>query len=236
MCNMRKLLIPTILVFMFCSGCSNAAKDTLLEQADPITLQFMPVEDVQEIHEVRQIAEEKIVREQALSEGTIVLFTKQDDSDYLYGAYKTKDAIFELGVVSGWFDNVDEFLSIDELNLLDKQIVRIKGIFGANAPVQNYYTIEGGKINTFLCIDTGHALEVDLDGNGTVEIISSHGAAIQTYIYKWENDQFTIADVNEALGATSVYLNPDEQLEAFYHTTQTSQRFSYDAGVLKPID
>jgi hypothetical protein len=236
MCNIRKLLIATVLAFMLCSGCSNAAKDTLLEPADPITLQFIPVEDVQEIHEVRQIAEEEIVREQVVSEGTIILYTKQGDSDYLYGAYKTKDAIFELGVVSGWFDNVDEFLSIDELNLFDTRLVRIKGIFGANAPVQNYYSIEHGKINTFLCIDTGHALEVDLDGNGTVEIISSHGAAIQTYIYRWENDQFTIADVNEALGATSVYLNPDEQLEAFYHSTQTSQRFSYDAGVLRSIN
>ncbi len=232
---MRKLIIPTILVFMLCLGCSNAAKDSELNQANPIPLPFMPVENVQEIHEVRQIIEEEIVREQAVSEGTIVLYAKRDDSEYLYGAYKTGDSIFELGVISGRFDNVDEFLSIDELELFDRHLVRIKGLFGANAPIQNYYSIEGGLIVPFLRIDTGHATEIDLDGNGTVEIISSHGAAIQTYIYKWENEQFSMADVNEALGATSVYLNPDEQLEAFYHTTQTSQLISYDAGVLKPI-
>lgn len=166
--------------------------------------------------------------------GEIIIFSKQDDNEFIYGAYETKDTLYELGVVGGLSSQLDdELLSIKEIKLFNKSLIRIKGVFGANAPVQNYFSIEDGKAVPFLRVETGHATEVDLDDDGTEEIISSHGTPISTYIYKWEDGEFSISNVNEALGATSVYLNEEKQFEAFFNNTNTIKLFEYNYGVLK---
>jgi len=57
-----------------------------------------------------------------------------------------KLAYYELGVVGGLHpQGNDELLSITELVLYNKSLIRINGVFGANAPVQNYFEIAEGK-------------------------------------------------------------------------------------------
>lgn len=169
--------------------------------------------------------------------GKIIIFSKRDDNEHIYGAYKTKNTFYELGVVGGLSSQMDdELLSIKELLLFNKSLIRIKGVFGANAPVQNYLSMEDGKIIPFLRVETGHATEIDLDGDGTVEIVSSHGTPNQSYIYKWSDGKFTVTNVNEALGATSVNLNDEKQFEAFFNKNDTNNLYEYNSGVLKLLN
>jgi hypothetical protein len=209
------------------------SKDAPIGANENITFTFQSVNNEQKIKEVSQIEDKEIVKEQEVLAGKIIIFSKRDDNEHIFGAYRTKDTLYELGIVGGLSSQMDdELLSIKELKLFNKSLIRIKGVFGANAPVQNYFSMEDGKIVPFLRVETGHATEVDLDGDGTVEIVSSHGTPIQTYIYKRSDGKFTVVNVNEALGATSVYLNDEKKFEAFFNKTDTNNLFEYNSGGL----
>lgn len=57
----------------------------------------------------------EIVKEQTIAGGKIIIFSKQDDKDYIYGAFETKDSLYGFGVVGG-LNNL-ELVSIEELRL-----------------------------------------------------------------------------------------------------------------------
>lgn len=126
-------------------------RDSQASQDENIILTFQSVNNEQKIQEVSQIEDAEIVKEQAVLAGEIIIFSKQDDNEFIYGAYETKDTLYELGVVGGLSSQLDdELLSIKEIKLFNKSLIRIKGVFGANAPVQNYFSIEDGKAVPFL--------------------------------------------------------------------------------------
>lgn len=257
---MRKIITLTVLAIIIVSGCSNTDKDYSLNNEplyeeqnnegfpnnepqinetskdSKITLPFQSVNNEQKISKVSQIEEESIIKEQEVMFGNIIIYSKQTDNEHVYGAYKTKEDVYDLGKIGGQHNEMnDDLISIKELTLFDKTLVRIDGVYGANAPVQNYFSIDG-EITPFLRIDTGHATEADLDENGTSEIVSSHGTPMQTYIYRWDDGKFIVSDVNKALGAISVYINEEMQIEAFFDQDQKNKLFEYDSGILKLLN
>lgn len=207
------------------------------QEAEYIKLTFQPHHSDQDIREVHQLKAANIIKEQEVLDGKIIIYDKQDDPQNVYGAYRTEDKLFDLGIIGGKHEGRDDHLvSIDQINIFDRSIISINGVFGANAPVKNYFSAEEDEIYPFLQIATGNATETDLDGDGTVEIISSHGAHIQTYIYIWEDEDFYVANVNEALDATSVYVNEEKQIIAFYDTNSPNKVYTYDSGILILVD
>lgn len=246
---MKKILLLIIVGVFIVSGCTNGdnstSKDSSLKQdeksssndvkeIETMSLPFKSVNNEQHIKEISQIKSENIIKEQSISIGQIILYTKKDDNENVYGAFKNKVNTYDLGVIGGNSpQNIDELLTIKELKLFDKPLIRIDGVFGANSPIQNYFSIEEGELNPFLRVDTGNVTEIDLDGNGINEIVSSHGTPMTTYIYKWNNGEFVVSNINEALNALSVNLNVNNQFEAWYKDSEKPVKYQYNSGVLE---
>jgi hypothetical protein len=202
-------------------------------------LSFQLVNPEQQIQLITSIENANIIKEQSVTGGAIIIYSKNDDNEFIFGAYQTNEGtLYDLGAVGGMSPQLDdELLSIKELSLFNKSLVRIKGVFGANAPIQNYYSIEDGRLIPFLRVDTGHAEELDLDGDGTVEIVSSHGTPIHTYIYKWADGKFSVVNVNESLNAVSVFLDEDNSFNVQLEIgSNLIKQYEYKSGILKPIN
>ncbi|WP_152970627.1 hypothetical protein [Bacillus sp. FJAT-28004] len=159
-------------------------------------LAFEKVQNVQKVVKVDTIQMEQLFKEQEISGGKISIYSKSGDAEQVYGAFESEAGLYELGVVGGVHpQNNDELLSIKEMELYGKSLIRINGVFGANAPIQNYFEMADGKPNPFLLVDTGHAEEVDLDGDGIEEVVSKHGLPLLTFVYKWEDGAFKVGEV-----------------------------------------
>ncbi|MBO9598509.1 MAG: hypothetical protein J7559_11925 [Cohnella sp.] len=194
-------------------GLAGCAKEPADKGAVPLS--FREVTSEQKIERTAEPNDPSdIVLEAEAAGGSILVYRKQGDLEYLYGQYRTDSARYELGIVSGAFFPLDSgVLSITSLTLNGYSVVRINGAVGANAPLHNYYRLDNGEILPFLLVDTGHAAEIDLDGDGMEEIVASHGLPMQAYVYSFKDGRFKWADVNEALGATHVILNADNRFE-----------------------
>ncbi|WP_276353384.1 hypothetical protein [Cohnella caldifontis] len=231
---MRKRWFACLFAAAILSGCTQetpSSDSTPPEETIPLHFQAAAVG--QQVQAVSEIVPKTILKRLNLPSGTILVYAKENDPS-LHGAFESANAHYDLGVVGDLPATIDdETLSIQPMELFGKSLIRIKGVFGANAPVQNYYAIDNGGLSPFLRIDTGHAAETDLDGDGTAEIVSTHGTPAQTYLYKWSEGAFTVADVNEALGAVSVYLNDKHQFEAFYSQDRPIERYEYRSGGLR---
>lgn len=197
-----------------------------------ISLSFEPVQTEQRISKISHIDTKHIVKQQSISSGTIIIFTQPNDARNLYGAFKTKNAIYHLGVVGGRSPTTNQLISITPLHLFGKTLVRIKGVFGANTPLENYFEIRGGKIHPFLRVATGNTSEVDLDNDGTDEIISSWGTLTTTYVYKRVRGQFYVANINKALGATAVLLNSQNIFNVWFTNAKGPIQYQYKSGTL----
>lgn len=185
---------------------------------------------MKQFQKMKQEDIDEITKEQTIAGGKIIIFTKQDDKEYIYGAFETKDSLQVFGAVGG-FNNL-ELVSIEELSLFNKSLICIRGVVGANAPIQHYLTVEDGEITPFLRVATGNTMEVDIDGDGTAEIVSIHGTPLETYIYKWQEGEFWVTSVNKSLGATYVFLNQDRLFEVMFTGSDDIELFEYKSGIL----
>lgn len=202
----------------------------------PVPLRFEKVVIEQELQRIQPVGQPHIRKEQKVTGGKVVIYEKPDDEEQVYAAYVAQGVWYELGMAGvKVVMQADGGPVIDEPAIFGKSLIRIKGAVGANAPLQNYYAVEDGGIRPFLRVDTGHAEELDLDGDGTEEIVSSHGTPISTYLYRWDNGTFSIADLNEALGALSVYVDGGKRLHVSFEDAVQEELYVYQAGTLKKL-
>lgn len=207
--------------------------------ARQVRLSFAPVpadrEPVRAVDRLDEGAE--IVKEQTAAGGTALFYVKADDAEHVYAGFRTPQGLFDLGAVGGrqsvWDD---ETLSAAEVDVDGATLLRTKGVYGSNAPVQRYFAINEGTVVPVLRIDVGHAVPADLDGDGTTEFVASHGTPLRTYIYKRESGGYFAADLNEALQALSVLYGEDGTFLAQLEGGPETVRYEYDAGTLRPAD
>ncbi|MGG1637736.1 hypothetical protein [Paenibacillus sp. NRS-1760] len=169
----------------------------LTEQSEFVMpLAYEKVQNDQKVAKVDHFQMEQLIKEQNISGGKISINSKSGDVEQVYGAFESEAGLYELGAVGGMHSqNNDELLSIKELELYGKSLIRIDGVFGANAPIHNYFEMKDGSPIPFLLVDTGHAKEVDVDGDAIEEVVSKHGLPLLTFVYKWEDDAFKVGEV-----------------------------------------
>lgn len=207
-------------------------KDTLqplTKVTEVISLKFEPIEIAPDIQELSQKDIKEILKAVDLDKDKVFIYTKQNDKENLYGGFSTKQSLYDLGKVG-----LLMYLDLTNITLPKefnkKPLIRIDSAYGANFPQSNYFLLEDTLPKKILTVD-GHVKEVDLDQDGTVEIISSTGTPTDTYIYKWINDQFSVANVNKSLDALSViFKNEDHPVfEAYFNDkTRKTYRFTKD--------
>lgn len=221
-CNNDAMIVPS-------HNNTNGPQHHQIEEIIP--LRRVEVINDQKVAIIDNLSGAVILKEKRVAGGKVTLYTKREDDENIYGLFQTDDTQYDLGIVGGQNPALDdEILSVTELPLFNKILIRIKGLFGANAPVQNYFLNDDGIIKPFLRIDTGHAIEVDLDADGHVEIVATHGMPNQTYIYEWREGKFLLTDVNEMLAATSVFYNDDNKMfEAYYGESDTTEFLKYSS-------
>ncbi|HZG84591.1 hypothetical protein [Paenibacillus sp.] len=239
---MRAALALTLLA---AAGCGGAYGDGWGEpNAEPIDrqevrLDFAPAPaDREPVRAGERLDEDAdIVKEQPAAGGTVQFYVKADEAEHVYAAFRTPQGFFDLGAIGGrqplWDD---ETLFAAEVEAGGTKLLRTKGVYGANAPVQRYFAVADGTVVSALRIDVGHADEVDLDGDGAAEIVASHGAPISTYIYKRENGSFLVANLNDALRAESVRYVGGGTFEASVAGDPKAARYVYAGGALRPAE
>lgn len=236
---MRNSLLMSFVIGVFIiSGCSNEAPDSKETSRNPqsnekvVELSYITVSNNQQIHELTNLNMSAVVKEEKVSGGTVYLYSKKDDPENVYGAYETSEHKYDLGIVGGLYEQMDdEILSIDEITLNGRTLLAIKGTFGANAPVQNYYSLEQNSISPFLTVDTGHARILDLDHNGVSEIVSSHGTPMHINLYKLDSG-ISMANLNEALNATNINLDEAGNFNVSDEDSKLAEKYKYVSGKL----
>jgi hypothetical protein len=211
------------------------------EAVSAIPLEFRPIESTDlGMPKPRPGEWATTIAERRIAGGTAYVYTLKEVPEHIYGAVAFDGEEFALGVgpIGGPQQTYDsETVSIVEMQLVGKSVVRFKGVYGANAPVTVYAESERDMDDIVLLrVDTGHAAVVDLDGDGTEEVVSEYGTPQSTYVYRWDGERFETADVNEALQADSVRFVPEEGLFAAESTGEPSaSRYRYSAQGLTHV-
>lgn len=151
---------------------------------------------------------QEILRHEKKTHGNIFLYSKKTDSDIIQAAFEVKGALYTLGDVGGI--NSLEAASVDLVQGLiptNIPILRIRGILGANNLQTQYYFLMNGVPKPLLSVE-GTVSTLDLDKDGTQEIIASSGLPSVAFIYKYINGRYHVANLNQQLNALSV--TPDD--------------------------
>lgn len=238
-----KKLILYFIVFIVLSGCSTVQSDLNLESnnsQETIALSFEPATVKQTISKLDTNQIYEILKTKDTSDAKIIIFTKKENQqkadDYLYGGIKIDNKLYDLGQIGA-----RQYLDGTSIQLIKsfptEYIIRFDGAFGVNYSQTNYYIIKNQIPEPLLQVD-GHVFESDLDGNGTIEIISSYGTPTETSIYVKENDKFMVTNVNKNIGATSVMFDHNLNVfSAFFKNEESyiEKQFKYADGHLQEI-
>jgi hypothetical protein len=144
--------------------------------------------------------------------GNYVIYLKQEGDFQLYsgmeiltdgpGSVPTGD-LYEIGPV-GELPYLND-IEITKSNLFGQFHIRIYGECGANCVTNDWITFEDGAPTRDFRLYT-HAQEVDIDEDGTPEIIATVASTIgKVLIYKKINDQIQFVDLNKELQAEHPY-------------------------------
>jgi len=220
------------------AGCGR--EDAARKDAAPVPLAFRAIESTDiGMPRPRPGDWEATILEPPVAGGTAYAYTVASDPGVVYGAVALEGQELAYGI--GPFGDAPrapdpELLSIKEITLVGKPVVRFKGVYGANAPVTVYVEIEDGSATELLRVATGHATEIDLDGDGAEEIVSEHGTPSSAHLYRWDGERYQVADLNEALGAESVrYVTETGRFEAGSVSAGKAREYRYAPEGLLPV-
>lgn len=212
-------------MLILCVGCQSVDKGTNSESAisaregELIPIQWRSVDNTPFVKASGVVPPgATIVADKAMDEFggiNVTLYTKEDDEDYVYGLLTTSKGQYEVGTVGSFNKREPEDITVTSTQLFGKLALKITGEVGANYAVTHYFAIDSdSNPKGLLTVDTGHASEQDVDGDGYSEVVSIHGTPTRIFLYRWNKDHAEIADVNEALKVDSVTLTPGLILEA----------------------
>lgn len=143
------------------------------------------------------------------------LYTRSGDTDYVYARLLTPAGFYGLGEAGTYNYRKPEDFQLEEVSVFGIQALKLTGTFGANTSVSSYYTVdEEGAPAGLLRVDTGHAVEQDVDRDGWMEVVSAAGLPMRSTLYRRHDGRIERADINQALGADSVVYTREGLYEA----------------------
>lgn len=142
-------------------------------------------------------------------ETKVIIYLKKGDIDHLYAALDRNNIVYDLGVAAGYAYDQDDDLTVTNIMLFQKDVVKIQGAVGAAASKTRYIDLTDGTPKLLLDVDEGHASESDVDHDGQQEIVVSAGTVPYTSIYRWKDGQIERCQLNEALQAEAVSITEE---------------------------
>lgn len=230
-----KLLgVATLAIGILFSSVACEQKSTeelpIAEEQNDISLQFKDYTSDDNFNEIDENKIVETIEQYTINDINYIIFVYENDTNNLHSGVIIDNKIYEFQKVSMMEDkNNNDLFSVSEIELYDKQLVKIQGILGANYAPTNYYYIENQSPQLFLHSE-GHTVEVDLDNDGTQEIISTitGGVTTEIEIYKYSNGNLFVANLNEALNAISIIYNRDNKVFEAYFKDKPNQPMFYE--------
>ncbi|MDF2678544.1 MAG: hypothetical protein K0Q97_2896 [Bacillota bacterium] len=201
-----------------------------------VPLQFKDVIIENTINEINENKIQEILKQHNVGDNKFIIFTDKEDTDNFHSGVIIGNKIYDFGIVS-MIGNLDELYSLQELGIYEKHLVKIQGAMGANYAPTNYYLIDNNVPQLFLHTE-GHTQELDIDKDGVKEIVTSvpGGVATSIEIYEYNNENFSMVDINENLKALSVHLEDNNIINVYFNDQQSnSKKFEYTEKELREI-
>lgn len=155
------------------------------------------------------------IRQEDFGDVLVTVYSVEGDQDYIYADLHTIMGDFSLGYVGSYNYHSSGDTVVETTCLFAERVLKITGNVGANSSLTKYYTLDAaGQPAGLLQIDTGHAREWDVDGDGFPEATAAHGLPMTAYVYRWKNGYAEYAYLNDDLDADSVVLREDLIYEA----------------------
>ncbi|MGZ7440167.1 hypothetical protein [Paenibacillus sp. TH7-28] len=158
---------------------------------------------------------DRIVKETDLSgvnssqENKIVIYARKNDTNFLYAALVQNNLVYDLGKAAGYHYDQDDAVTVSNIMLFGKEVVKIQGAVGAAASMTRYIELKDGEPVQLMVIDEGYAAEMDVDHDGLPEVIVSSGTIPHTSVYRWQDGHIGRSNLNEALQAEAVSITEE---------------------------
>ncbi|MBE3595194.1 MAG: hypothetical protein IMX04_09220 [Candidatus Carbobacillus altaicus] len=120
-------------------------------------------------------------------ETKVVIYAKKGDADHLHAALIRDGIVYDLGPAAGYAYDQDDALTVNNLMLFQKEVVKVQGAVGATALKRLYIDLTDGIPKLLLTVDEGNASESDVDHDGLPEVVVSAGTIPHTSIYRWKD-------------------------------------------------
>lgn len=147
---------------------------------------------------------------------SLEVYTINNDEDYVYGMLATDAGRYDLGPVGTWNYRGKGDVKGERVNLFGDTLLKVTGSQGANSSLSQYYRImEGRAPEGVVKVDTGHAMERDMDGDGEPDIVANHGTPLSSYIYIRQGSVIRMAAVHDAIGDSALTLTADGVYETY---------------------
>lgn len=147
---------------------------------------------------------------------SLEVYTMNNDEDYVYGMLATDTARYDLGPVGTWNYRGKGDVKAEQVELFGDTLLKVTGSQGANSSLSQYYRIiEGGAPEGVVKVDTGHAMERDMDGDDEPDIVANHGTPLSSYIYIRQGAVIRMAAVHEAIGDSTLTVTADGVYETY---------------------
>jgi hypothetical protein len=158
-----------------------------------------------------------ILQRMPTDQGTVILFSKRSDRQYVHAGLLIGEKVFDLSPISNsltW-----EMTTAAVVKLLREPIpfLRIQGVIGANNVRNLYFRMDKGFPIPMLEVE-GLTYEIDLDNDGNTEIVLVSGLPKLTIVYSWAEERFQEVNVNLTLKTKSAQLNPETNLIEVFPT------------------
>jgi hypothetical protein len=187
-----------------------------------IPLEYREVIPNQQVHPLNEEGIEVILQEQETANGTVLLYMKEMEPQIIYAGYiANNDTAYDLGSV-GASQHLSTMKIIHNPITTIRELIRFEGAYGQATPQSNYFIIQPDRVEPFIRID-GQVVELDLDEDGTEEIIATGDLSPITTVYKVTGGSITAANINQALGAETVKLRQNEPIFEVYFKKQRNK-------------
>lgn len=205
-------------------------KSTINTEKDALTLGFNKINPIK-IQDLDKSNIKEVIQEKNINDNINIFLFKNQDNNPISVGIKSNEKYYFVGEISDTIS--DDLIGIKEVQVFGKEYIKVHGVLGANYAKAFYLNTEEDIQYSIIQVE-GNSTEIDLDEDGNREIISVKGTIPETEIYKIEEDEIFVSNINNSIGANSTrIIDTNKRLFEVYFEPNKPELYSYFKGILK---